>query len=197
VQKLLVPTQARIRWGSDDLKSELWREACRAGQTARRRSAARALCQRCVCSGLCFRGHAVLVTVWKQNQAKICSLAAFFSRGASETCSRPMTAIVCEGMRVRFATPHAVTAIAGMFVEETWEAQSVAQGSASSHLWRDASLLLGTGTGTGWWWDGAWRAWFALDGAHISPCLVLVPQKRTRLVNGKTSRLTPHPSAAH
>lgn len=60
----------------------------------------------------------------------------------------PMTAIVCEGMRVRFAAPHAVTTVAGdVRGRKRGRSNQQAQASASSHLWRDASLLLGT---TGW-----------------------------------------------
>ena len=102
----------------------------------------------------------------------------------------PMTAIVCEGMRVCFARPHAVTAVAGMFVDKTWEAQSASTGQRliPSQLWRDASLLLGT---TGW--CGGGRG--SLSTVRSFPPCLLFHRKEPVNEVGKWVMATPHASA--
>ncbi len=60
--------------GSDDMKLELWREGLQLQSSSNKDLPHGPFAS--LCSGLYFRGHGV--KVWKQNEAKKCSLAAFF-----------------------------------------------------------------------------------------------------------------------
>lgn len=101
----------------------------------------------------------------------------------------PMTAIVCEGMRVRFAAPHAVTT--GSWTK-TWEVQSASTGQ------RLIPSLAGCLTSTRDHWLVRRRAWFALDGALFSPRLVFHSKEPVNEVGKwatpRSSVLSPHTS---